>query len=342
MLEALRRELPEARVAWVVEAAFAPLLEDHPGIERLIPVRLRGWRKERPSAAVRREIRDAYRALRTFRADVALDLMGNHKGGFLARLSGARRVIGPARPDRREPSSAVWIGEPVAAPGPHVVDRALALLAPLGVEPPAVELGGDHVLTRTPPETADFLAARPGPYAVIQAGAGWGNKSYPPAWWGRVASELRRRAGLEVWVPIAPGEEALAAAVADASGGAARTVDTRPLHALGALIRHARLVLGGDTGPVHLAHAFGTPVLCVVGPTDPRRIGPYGAPERVLHHPLPCSCCYKRFPEPKACLLQIPPERVSARALELLDETAGSASGRPENGASESTGPAPW
>ncbi|NJL26588.1 MAG: glycosyltransferase family 9 protein, partial [Thermoanaerobaculia bacterium] len=73
-----------------------------------------------------------------------------------------------------------------------------------------------------------------------------------------------------------------------------------------------------DTGPIHLAHALGTPVLCLMGPTDPRRNGPHAAPERVLVRQLPCSFCYKRFPEVKACLLALTPEEVAARALELL------------------------
>jgi len=143
---------------------------------------------------------------------------------------------------------------------------------------------------------------------------------------------------------VAPGEEDLARAVVAASDGAAHAVDAGPLPFLAALLARSRLVLGGDTGPVHLAHALGTPVVCVMGPTDPQRNGPYGAGDgdtappggpggkttappggrgggtaaRVLWHRLPCSNCYRRFAEPKACLLAIPPEAVAERALELL------------------------
>jgi ADP-heptose:LPS heptosyltransferase len=76
--------------------------------------------------------------------------------------------------------------------------------------------------------------------------------------------------------------------------------------------------MGGDTGPLHLAHALGAPVLMVMGPTDPARHGPYGAPERALAHRLPCSFCYRRFAEPKACLLDIAPREVAARAAALM------------------------
>jgi len=102
-----------------------------------------------------------------------------------------------------------------------------------------------------------------------------------------------------------------------ASGGAAAAIEAPSLAAFAALARGASLVLGGDTGPLHLAHALGAPVLMVMGPTDPLRHGPYGASERALAHRLPCSFCYKRFGEAKACLLDIAPHEVARRAAEL-------------------------
>ncbi|MCP4655499.1 MAG: glycosyltransferase family 9 protein, partial [bacterium] len=307
VLSALRRGLPGARIGWVVERAFAPLLEAHPDLDEVIPVRLRAWRKNLLSGRVRGEIGTAHAALRRFAPDVTLDLMGNHKGGAIARLSGARRIIGPARRHRREPSSAVWINEPVDVGGEHAVDRTLAVLAPLGPEAGPVEFGGDKIMPRPPAAAEAFLAARRRPFVLIQAGAGWGNKSYPPAWWGEVARRLAEATGFEVWVPIAPGEEDLAHGVVAASGGTARAVDAASLELLAALMRGSRLLLGGDTGPLHLAHALGTPVLCVMGPTDPSRNGPYGAVDLALWRHLPCSFCYKRLAGAKACLLAISP-----------------------------------
>ncbi len=327
VLNALRRGLPEARVAWVVEQAFATLLEDHSGIDELITVRMRAWRKSPFSAAVRREVTELRGRLRRFAPDVALDLMGNHKGGALARLSGAPRRLGAARPYRREASSAIWINEPIEAAADHAVDRALAVLGGLGLPAAGADadFGGDRILTRVPEDARAFLDARSEPFAVIQAGAGWGNKTYPPARWGEVARRLRDRAGVEVWVPVAPGEEHLAEAVVAASGGAARSVEAFAFAFLAAVLRASRLVLGGDTGPLHLAHALGTPVLCLIGPTDPARNGPYapdvplpGDAGQVIWKRLPCSCCYKRYGEPKACLLNISPEEVVSRALDIL------------------------
>ena len=334
VLAALRRGLPRARIGWVVEERFAPLLAGHPQIDELLVVRLRAWRRRPFAATVRREVGAARAALRRFGADVALELMGNHKGGILARWSGARRIVGPSRPYRREKSSALWINEPVDAPGPHAIDRALDLLPALGLDRAPVDLGGGQ-LPRDDAGAEASLGRRPAPFVAIQAGAGWGNKTYPAAWWGRVARGIRDRTGIEARVPVAPGEEDLAREVVAASGGAARTVDAGPLPLLTALLARSRLVLGGDTGPVHLAHALGTPVVCVLGPTDPERNGPYGAAAGgasaggaaagVLWHRLPCSNCYRRFAEPKACLLTIPPAAVTERAVELLETGPGEA-----------------
>ncbi len=323
VLTALRRALPEATIAWVVERTFAPLLEGHPDIDELIMVRMKAWRKRLFSPLVRQEISDARRAMRRFGADIALELMGNHKGGVLARTSGAHRIVGAARPFRREGSSAIWIPEPVDVSGVHAVDRALSLLQGLDLDQKddTADFGGHKLLTEVPDDAAAFLEGR-APFVTIQAGAGWANKTYPAAWWGEVARAIKDQTAIDTWVPIAPGEEELAHAVVNASSGAARAVDAAPFPFLAALLRASCLVLGGDTGPIHLAHALGTPVLCLIGPTDPYRNGPYGAPEQVIWKRLPCSNCYKRYTEPKACLLNITPDEVVRRAIELLSNSS--------------------
>ncbi len=337
VLTALRRRLPGARIAWAVEASMAPLLEGHPDLDLRVAVRLRSWRHAPLARSTRRELAAALGALRDFAPDLALDLMGNHKGAILARLSGAAHVLGASRRFRREPSSALWIDEGVdltagsaAGGGPlHAVDERMALVAR------AVEIvrggapGRDADLRGEPGPGVDFAPRRllphaepvddgGRPYAFLHPGAGWANKVYAPERWGAVARQLADRAGLETRVSVAPGEEGLARRVVASSGGTAREQPAAGLAALASLLRGARLALGGDTGPLHLAHALGVPVVMVHGPTDPLRHGPYGAPGNAVSHPLPCSFCYQRLSETKACLGMVPAERVAERALEVL------------------------
>ncbi len=317
VLTALRRHLPKARIGWLVEGAMAPVLEGHPDLDEVIPVRLRPWRKKPFSPETREGVAGFLRALDRFAPDVTLDLMGNHKAGFLSAITQCDRRIGLGRPWRREPSSGFWISEPVAPRGVHAVDRALSLLDALGLPEEPADFGGDKILRQ--PQSTDVGSK---PFALIQTGAGWGSKRYPPEMWGRAARLLLERTGLASLVPLAYGEETLAAGVEAASGGAARAVPAGDLPTLAALLRRASLVLGGDTGPTHLAHAFGRPVLMLMGPTDPERHGPYGAPDRALWKELPCSFCYRRFEETKACLLEITPERVAEKAEEILSSAS--------------------
>jgi heptosyltransferase-1 len=345
VLTALRRHLPRARIGWVVEEAMAPVLAGHPDLDELMVARLRSWGR-RPLAG--RSLRDlgAFLAtLRRFAPDVVLDLMGNHKAGAIAAASLCRRRVGPARAQRREPSSALWINRPVATRGPHAVDRGLSLLDALGLPAEPADFGGDKLFRRAaeagaaapagdgsgaaapagPEPGAPAEAAAPAsagePFVLIHPGAGWANKIYPPAWWGEAARRLKVATGIATRVAAAAGEEGLAAVVAAASSGAASVVPAPDLPALASLLRRARLVMGGDSGPVHLAHALGTPVLMLMGPTDPERNGPYGAPQHTLVKRLPCSFCYRRFDGTKACLLEILPRQVAERAISLLAES---------------------
>jgi heptosyltransferase-1 len=310
VLAALRRQLPHSTLGWVIDEAFAPLLDGHELIDQVYAVPLRRWRAGGRSRGG--ELAAFWRRLRAFRADVALDLMGNHKGAVIARLSGARRRIGAARAARREPSSALWLNETVPVPAGHTVDRGLALLAALELAAGPAEFVPERLACGR-----DRPLARGAVY--LHPGAAWGNKRYPPELWGQVAALVSARLRLPVVVGAAPGEEALADAVAAASGGAARPLPAPSLADLAGAVRSARLVLAGDTGAAHLAHACGVPVVVVHGPTDPALHGPYAAPGSVVDHRLPCSFCHQRMAEAKACLLGIRPEAVVERAVAVLD-----------------------
>jgi heptosyltransferase I len=318
VLTALRRHLPEARIGWAVEESMAPLLQGHPDLDELLVVRLRHWRRSLSPQNLR-ELRAFLSALNRFAPDAVLDLMGNHKAGVISALTLADRRIGFARTSRREPSSAIWISRPVVPRGIHAVDQMLSLLDALDLPAEPADFGPEKLFREEP--TAARPTADGEEFVLLHSGAGWANKRYPPAWWGEAARRLHAAAGVPTWVAVARGEEDLAAGVQAAGGEAVRLVPAPDLPTLAALIREARLMLGGDSGPTHLAHALGTPVLMVMGPTDPERSGPYGAPERALFRRLTCSFCYQRLAETKACLLEVPPRRVAERAAELLSAT---------------------
>ena len=218
MLTALRRHLPRATVGWVVEESFASMLEGHPDLDEVIVVRTKRWRQRPLSAAALRGARDFAHRVAEFSADVALDLMGNHKSAAIVALSMADRRIGLSRAHRREPSSAIWLSEGAEAIGVHAVDRSLSVLTALGLPSEAADFGGERIFPEARADRGDS-----GDYVAILPGAGWDNKRYPTAWWGEVAAALGA-SGLEVRLLPGPGEEPLAEEVAAASRGRARIV----------------------------------------------------------------------------------------------------------------------
>lgn len=275
-------------VGWLVEPAARSLVQGSPAVQRV----------HLAPAARRFSLRAAWAAraeLRAARYDVALELQGLWKSAAWARLSGAA-VVGYARRFRREPASALLLGERRALPDglPHVIDKNLALLQALGVS--AV---GAREFPLPPLEEAaarierELAALRLGPFVLLNPGGGWPGKLWPAESFGELARRLAAR-GLPSLVAWGPGEEALAARVVAASGGAARASFATTLLELTALARRARVVVSADTGPLHLACAVGAPVVGLFGPTDPARNGPFSPADVVVRRVPACAPCHRR------------------------------------------------
>jgi len=223
--------------------------------------------------------------LRSARYDVALDFQGLLKSAVLARLSGARRVVGFITGALREPMAGMLYTERVD-PGAaaHVIGKNLALARAVGV-------AADEILL--PLASADGAGPEPS-RVVLNPGAGWPNKQWAPERFGQLAAAIRQKHGLTSIVTWGPGEEPLARGVVDASGGAAEAAPATSLAALMALLRRAVLVVSGDTGPLHLAAAAGTPIVGIYGPTDPGRNGPWSAFDETVSRFDACQCHHKR------------------------------------------------
>jgi heptosyltransferase-1 len=149
----------------------------------------------------------------------------------------------------------------------------------------------------------------------VNPGAGWGAKQWPPQRFGEVAKALALH-NIKTLVNSAAGEEELARAVVEASGGHAFEVRCG-IAQLIALMRHARLFIGGDTGPLHLAAALNVPVVGLFGPTDPARTGPFGVRAIALRHPESATT-FSHHSETEAGLKKITAEEVISAARHLL------------------------
>jgi heptosyltransferase-1 len=152
-------------------------------------------------------------------------------------------------------------------------------------------------------------------FAILNPGAGWGAKRWPAERYGEVARRLAE-AGICPLVNYGPGEEDLFRAVLAASGGLARPTKGSVTELI-ALTRRARIFIGGDTGPLHLAAALRVPVVAIFGPTDPARNGPYGTRSVVLRG-LKSVTSHTRRADPDEGLLAIGSDQVMAAADTLL------------------------
>ena len=322
---ALRQAHPEWVIDWVVEPRWRALLAAEsstgrgpaqPLVDQLHLASSKAWRKAPLSLKTLHEIKALRSALRAGDYDAVLDLQGAIRSAIVGWMAGCRRTIGEDAP--RERPARFLFTECVATRGAHVIEQDVELAEAVAgdelspVQPwlpadPAAEAWADEVLPHG--------AAKPA--VLINPGAGWGAKRWPPERYAAVAKGLVDR-GLRVLVNAGPGEESLANAIVQGTAGAAAPLACS-LAQLIALTRRIALCIAGDTGPLHLACALGRPVVGIYGPTDPSRNGPFGTRFRVLRSPE-SRRDHTRRADPEAGLLTIQPEVVLKAAGELLAE----------------------
>jgi lipopolysaccharide heptosyltransferase I len=283
VVAALRARIPEAQIDWAVDPRYVDLLSLVDGVDEAIAVDPR-----RSTRSLLRTIG----ALRRRRYEAVLDLQGLIKSAVLARAAGGTRTIGLTRAHLREPLARLFYSRTVD-PGAarHVVFKNLALLEPLGIRTSSA------AFPLRIPDTAvarDVASRFAGGYALINPGAAWPNKRWPPDRFAAVARALHDRAGLRSLVLWGPGEESLASAVAAGADGAAEMSPPTTIVDLFSICGAARLMVSGDTGPLHIAAAVGTPLVALFGPTLPERNGPWSAADITISRVQTCDCLYER------------------------------------------------
>ena len=261
------RHRPELAVDWVAEEPFVPLVALHPGVRRVIPVALRRWRHQLLAAATWREAAAFRRALRGERYAAILDLQEQVKGAALARLARGVRH-GPDRASIREPIATLLhdVHHPIDR-AQHLVDRCRQLAAAaLGY---AVD--GPPRFGLVPPP-APRVAVIGGAYVVVVHATSRADKLWPEADWRGLIAGFGD-AGYAVLLPWGDAGERARSERLAAAAPAAVVPQHQGLPAMAGLLARAELVVGVDTGLVHLAAALGTPTLALFTVTDPAGAG---------------------------------------------------------------------
>ena len=317
---ALRKQLPSAQIDWVVEERWRPLLEPSEShfLDRVFAIDTFEIRKHPLSRASLGKVQTLIRELRERKYEVAIDLQGAIKSALICKLSGAPKIVGFSSPWLREQAAGFVYTNRAKSNATHIVDANMNLVSTLY----------GHRLSTTPRGTAEFPIPQGEPeslpkeiptntFAVLNPGAGWPNKQWPPESLSKLCDSLLSKYGMPSVLNCGPQEYVLGEHVRNGCQLGKPMIFTGNLPALIALLRKASLMVGPDTGTVHLAAALGIPTVGIYGPTDPARNGPYG-PRAISLRAANSQTTHRRRTAPDGSMEAISPAMVLEAVAALL------------------------
>jgi heptosyltransferase-1 len=290
----LRNSFPRAEIIWLTHPRWTNLVASSGLASEIWPV------DSRELANVRQTIAK----IRAHRWDAAIDYQGLWKSALLPFLAGVQKRIGFSSQAIREFGVPVLYTDRVHPRASHIADQNGELSLRAGAQAPVglVKLQVDE--SHRQRVCSDLAVAGISDYIVLSPGGGWRSKCWPAELFGELCQKIRVELNIRCVINYGPGEEALAAAVKSASGNAEPIIYDGELGQLMALLQGAQCIVGGDTGPLHLAIALGTKAVAIFGPTNPARNGPYPPQPFVLRDPA-ASTTHKRETETNPSLLKI-------------------------------------
>ncbi len=295
VLNLIRKTWPKAHVAWLVTPACAGLLDGHPQLDEVIRFERkkfgRGWRSPKAAMGLFRFARE----LRRRQFDLVIDLQGLFRSGWLSWQTRSPVRVGFA--NARELAPLFYTHRvPIETVEQHAIDRYLAVAEMLGCGRDPVEF---HFATRDEDRAAVAVLLKvDSPYAVLLPGTNWETKRWPVEHFAGLVAPLRERYGLRTVIGGAQDDRTLAAQIP----GALDLTGVTTLPQLVALLERATVVIGNDSGPMHIASALGRPLVTLYGPTSPIRTGPYRRLDTVIRLDIACSPCFSRHCSHQSCL----------------------------------------
>lgn len=300
VLSYLHAAHPGIEIDWVVEEAFADLLAGQPLISMLHRVRFKQWKKQPFASQTQKEIRSIASSLAARAYDVVFDIQGNIKSGIVTRITGCPLRYGFTADTTQERFNILCTNRRVRilSEDYHITDQYLRVVSsPFELDFTNCELETQIVTSAADDAWAAEFVERLGADQIMlcHMGTTWETKFWHEAGWidlgRRMAAAFPQAVQLYSWG--SPDEQQSALRVVQAVGPCARSIDRMPLQRLAALLKQVGVVLGGDTGVVHLAAAVGTPTVSYYRSSDGARSGPRGGKHRVIQAPMPCTRCFK-------------------------------------------------
>ncbi|MFQ5461251.1 MAG: lipopolysaccharide heptosyltransferase II [Phycisphaerae bacterium] len=326
VLHGLRRRFENAQIDWLIGKPFVPLLAGHPEISELIPFDRKRFGRVGRSWSATKEFTRFLRSLRQRRYDLIVDIQGLFRSGFMARATGAAVRIG-----FRDAREGAWIFYnrhlTPATKDMHAVTRNWLAAAPLGFAdaPIRFDLGENASCGQEARALLQTAPAAPATrWVAVIPGARWETKVWPPDRFSQTIDRLQATSDIRCVLVGGPDD-------VDLCAGIARACTSSPLNLAGkttlplltGVLREADCILGHDSGAMHLGAALDRPLVCITGPTNPIRTGPYQRLDDVLRLDLACSPCYLRrlaqCGHQHQCMRDLSVDMITGGVMERLD-----------------------
>lgn len=300
VLDYLHQVVPGVNVDWAVEEQFVDLLSGNPLLSELRVLRTRRWRRQPFRAETLREIQALWRELRGRQYDYVFDIQGNLKSGIIAWATGAERRIGFSKEHLQESVNALFIKRqiPQRKEDDHAGGRYLRIVSvPFGRDYVGMKLTADIHASQAEEEAAEAVirGCGAGPVFLFHCGTTWQTKFWSDDGWIRLG-QLVRSGFPDATMLFSWGndtEQATAGRLAAAIGAQARVIGRYSLKGISALLKKVDVVVGGDTGLIHLAAALGTPTVSYYRASDGSVSGPRGGEHVIVQSPMACTRCQR-------------------------------------------------
>lgn len=314
------RAIPTIQFDWAVDESFTDIPAWHSRVDKVFPVALRRWRAGLSSAAGRAEVKESFRELRRESYDAIVDLQGEFKSAFIARLANGKRY-GYDGASAREWGAHTIYGQKIAvAKGTHSMSRMRKLLSQaLGYayDESTVDYSIERERLPKSPITIDL------PYVVFIHSTSWASKNWPEQYWRELA-DTASIAGYSVVLPWGREDERERSVRIAAEQPNRIVLPKLSISGKASLIRDASATVGLDTGLSHIAAALGVPSITLYGATDPNLCGAIGENQIHIKSDFECvgchetDCSFTKSTFKPACFESLTPATVWRRLEQLL------------------------
>jgi heptosyltransferase I len=271
VLAAIKTELPNAEVSWIVEKGSAELLRNNELLTNLIEIDTKSFRGKQKLSEILPNARRQFRRIRSSTFDVALDFQGLLKSAAISKIAKAKKRYGFSKEILREPASRFLLNETVKIPSKiHIIKKNLTLAEK------ALNIKIPHDKFIFPIFTDDYhkleaekIIEKSGEnFAILNVAGGWITKLWDAEKFGKLADKLFEHYGITSIMPTIPSERGLTEKALNASSSGKIIAENISLKGFYELAKRTKIYVGGDTGPTHLAVAANAPVVGIFGPTE--------------------------------------------------------------------------